>query len=644
MRTARALAGGACAILLTAMSCGGGSGAGTGGVGFSCGWGIEGDTDPAPTFIKLRDRYFVRTLQLNPVTSTYLGGDGYSEELRDTNGRLRDYSQDALTKEIGFYRNIQEALQRIDISRLPRHLVVDDKLMDAQIKFLLHELTDRKYYRRALDTYVAEPFRGLDWQLQGMQDLGAGRRGTEEEWRLVVSRVDAIPHYVDVARSNLLLGKQAGDLPDRRMVEFDGIQASRSNAEYFRKSLPATAAASIGSSPFGPTLLARLSQSAEHAAAAWDDFGKFLATTYDLKENIDRYAAGTEEYEWRVHNALGDPRTAAELFEYGAQQVALYDARLKQLAYEIDPQAQTVLGVARKLSDDAPRSDEEMYAWYREAATRAVAYGREHNLFDMPSDYKLDIVPTPQILVGTIDASYYPAPPFKRAGVGRFYLSPTNNNLGTLRVQHNRAAIADTTIHEGFPGHDWHFKFMTQRGPAISNIRWLTPGAVEDSSAMWSDSMAAEGWGLYAEELMAEPGAGRPYGFYTAPEYLYELQGQMMRAVRVRVDVGIHTGRMTFEQARDYFAEHVHFYPGACTATDADARATCEIATRAIYRYSKWPTQAITYNLGKNAIVDLRETFKGRKGSAYSPKAFHEKLMGMGTIPVHYFRDTFLAQ
>ena len=99
----------------------------------------------------------------------------------------------------------------------------------------------------------------------------------------------------------------------------------------------------------------------------------------------------------------------------------------------------------------------------------------------------------------------------------------------------------------------------------------------------------------------------RPYGFYSAPEYLYELQGQMMRAVRVRVDVGIHTGRMTFDEARDYYVEHVEFYPGACGMTDPDARAACDAADRAIYRYSKWPTQAIAYNLGKNAIISLRE-------------------------------------
>ena len=205
--------------------------------------------------------------------------------------------------------------------------------------------------------------------------------------------------------------------------------------------------------------------------------------------------------------------------------------------------------------------------------------------------------------------------------------------------------MADTAVHEGFPGHDWHFKYMTQHSAEIANIRWLTPGAVEDSAAMWEDSMATEGWALYSEELMAEPGPGRPHGFYTPAEHLYELRGQLLRAVRVRVDVGLHTGRMTFDEAVDYFTEHAQFYPGACARATRDpaARALCQIATRAIYRYSKWPTQAVTYNLGKNEIVGLRDEARRRQGSGFSARAFHERLMRMGTIPVGYYRDAFLT-
>jgi uncharacterized protein (DUF885 family) len=96
----------------------------------------------------------------------------------------------------------------------------------------------------------------------------------------------------------------------------------------------------------------------------------------------------------------------------------------------------------------------------------------------------------------------------------------------------------------------------------------------------------------------------------------------------------------------DYFTEHVSFYPNACARADADpaAKAICDQAQRAIYRYSKWPTQAITYNLGKAAIIELRGAYKAKIGERYSEKAFHEKLMKMGTIPVGYFRDAFLEE
>ena len=96
-------------------------------------------------------------------------------------------------------------------------------------------------------------------------------------------------------------------------------------------------------------------------------------------------------------------------------------------------------------------------------------------MFDVPADYRLDVVPTPPVLRSTIDAAYYPAPPFKKSGVGRFYLSPTGNDPGALRLN-NRASVADTAVHEGFPGHDWDYKYMTQHAAEISNVRWLTPG------------------------------------------------------------------------------------------------------------------------------------------------------------------------
>jgi uncharacterized protein (DUF885 family) len=633
----------------------------------SSGSGDAGDAE----FLALRDRYFLRALELNPVTATYLGGDGYDPSLAPINGRLRDWRAEALQSERQFLNEIESARARLNTSTLSSQARIDHTLLGAQIAFLLRQSGERHSHERAIDTYVAEPFRGIDWQIQGMTvpavavdstATGAAApvplRGTEEEWALVVERVRSIPPYLEAAQANLLAGKKNGNLPDRRMVERDGINGSKANADYFRTALLESAKGFLGTQAFAQAKLSDLVEASRAAADAWERFAGFLLATYDQNDVSDHYSAGEAEYSWRLKNCLRVDRNLEDLFAYGADQVAQYETRLFAVAEEVAKGAGLGLpfgsdadrrasarAVMEYLSRESPRNDDELFQWYREAGERAVAYGRSHQLFEIPADYRLEVTPTPPVLRNTIDAAYYPAPPFKKNGVGRFYLSPTGNVPAALKLN-NHASVADTAVHEGFPGHDWHFKYMSQHPREISNIRWFTPGAVEDSSSMWQDSMATEGWGLYAEELMAEPVSGQPHGFYTAAEHLYELQGQLLRAVRVRVDVGIHTGRMKFDEAVNYFAEHVAFYPGApaAAAKDPTAKAITDGADRAMYRYSKWPTQAITYNLGKSGIVELRDALKQKQGDKFSARAFHERLMRMGTIPAGYFREAWLAE
>lgn len=609
-------------------------------------------------FAAIRDRYFVRTLELNPVVSTYLGGDATSPTLAGVNGRLRDLSPAAVRAEIDFLGGVARELDRLDPAGLSPDAQIDRALVQAQAAYLIRQLADRAVHQRCIDHYVADPFRGIDWQIQQMSAAERGAAGTEPEWNDVIARVRAVPAYVATARANLLAGKSAGNLPDRRMVERDGVAGAAAAADFFRTGLPAMARRLVGDRRFGRAALSSLAEAGGAAADAYAGFGEFLRATYDPRERTDRFAAGEAEYEWRVRQCLRDPRSAAALYAYGAEQVAAHEDAMVRVAGELARAARlpvrtsteaerraAVRAVMDHLNKDAPRSDAQLFDWYRAAAARAVAYGREQHLFDIPADYRLDITETPAVIRSSSGASYYPAPVFKHSGVGRFYLTPTGNDPAQL-AQQCRASVADTAVHEGFPGHDWNYKFMTQHAAEIGNVRWLTPGAVEDSFSMWQDSMATEGWGLYAEELMADPAPGRPYGFYSAAEYLYVLQGLLLRAVRVRVDVGIHTGRMSYDEAVDYHAEHSSFYPRARARASSDpvARAVFDEANGAIYRYSKWPTQAITYNLGKNAIIDLRAAAGATSPASPARRPFHEQFMRMGPLPPAYFRDLLLRR
>jgi uncharacterized protein (DUF885 family) len=608
--------------------------------------------------------YVVEFLRRYPTTNTYLGGAGLDASLKDVDGTLRDPSAAAIEQEDRWLADTQKSIEAIAPESLTENARIDRSVALAQIAFLLHQHQVRKYQQRALDTYTVEPFRALDWQLQGMSQTGEKSYGTADEWALVVRRVKAVPQFLARAQEQLRAGVMAGNTPDRRMIQRDGIGTSDANAKYFADTLPGLGADRI-SGPQRDQLLADLRQAGTDAAAAYRGMRDFVAATYftgadakTLKPEFaaDRYAMGEQEYDWALKNNLRLDKTAAQLYEEAWPIVERTQRQMVDVAREVATQHNwpvpadgnaAVSAVFDQLSKDFPKSDAEMVEWYRQAGVRLVDYGRRTGIFDVPADYKLEVVETPPPLQASIDgAAYYPAPPFKNSGVGRFYVTPTHNDIAAL-MSNNRASLADLAAHEGFPGHDWYYKVLTQYRSQVSPVRWLTPGAVEDSSAMWEDSLPAEGWGLYSESLMAEPQPGAPKGFYLPEERLYQLQGELYRDLRVRIDTGIHTGRLSYDDAVTMFSEVVSFLPGSCAASARKSeakRASCDAAERAIFRYSKWPTQAVTYRLGKDQIYALRQEALDRLGTRFSAKAFHVAFIRQGTIPSGYFHDTLLRE
>jgi uncharacterized protein (DUF885 family) len=618
-------------------------------------------------FAAVEHEYVTYILQQFPVVATYLGGAAFDSRLEHVDGRLRDYAPQALQAEDARLNEFRARFAALAPARLSARRRIDRSVALAEIAFLLHEHQVRRHQQRSLDSYVDEPFRGVDWQIQGMSSTAPGTYGTEAEWRAVVARVRAVPAYLGTAQRQLESGVAARNTPDWRVLRDFGLQSTAADADYFAKTLPQIAAADLTGAAHG-ALLHELQDAGNAAAAAYRALREFVSTTFfddpqqpgaqALKSafRADRYAFGESEYDWALHNNLRVPDTAAALFSSSWPVVERTRAQMVALAREIAAShnwpaaadgAATVRQVFEQLSQNAPRTDDEMAAGYRRTGQRLVAYARATGLFDVPADYRLDVTITPLPLRASIEgAAYYPAPPFKKTGVGRFYVTPTGDDQAQLRQEHNYAAMPDLAGHEGFPGHDWHYKVMTQYREQISPVRWLTPGAVEDSSSMWQDSMATEGWALYAEALLAEPQRGAPGGFYSPEEHLYQLRGKLYRDLRVRIDTGIHTGKLSFEDAVTLFSQVVDFLPGSCedaAALKLEAKqASCKQARGAVTRYSRWPTQAITYRLGKEQILELRKRAQQELGARYSTQRFHLQFMQQGTIPAGYFGDELL--
>jgi uncharacterized protein (DUF885 family) len=615
-------------------------------------------------FKTIHDKYVVEFLRRNPTVNTYLGGAGLDPSLKDVDGRLRDHSAAALAEEDRWLADSQKAFQGVDPASLSPARKIDRDVALAQTNFLLRQHQTRKYQERAVDTYVSEPFRAIDWQMQGMTQTGEKTYGTPEEWRLVTQRVADIPRFLQAAQAQLEAGVKSGNTADWRMLQRDGVTTAGANADYFATKLPETAKERLAAGEASDQMLRQLEDASHAASEAYKNFASFVRTTFfdaagdklTPKPQFaqDRYAFGAEEYDWALRNNLRVDTTAAKLYEESWPIVEDTRKQMIDLARQIGQKrgmqlpedgAQAVRAVFEELGKDYPKTDAEMVNWYKEAGVRLVDYARKTGVFDVPADYKLDVVETPPPLRASIDgAAYYPAPPFKQSGVGRFYVTTSGNDDQAILKENNRASLADLSAHEGFPGHDWHYKVMTQFRNDIAGVRWLTPGAVEDSSSMWEDSMAAEGWALYSEALMAEPQPGAPEGFYTPEEHLYQLKGKLYRDLRVRIDTGLHTGRMTYDEAVNLFSEVVDFQPGKCSdaSLSESKRASCQGAEAAIFRYSKWPTQAITYRLGKDQIFALRGEASKLLGDKFSPKEFHLLFMRQGTIPAGYFRDELL--
>lgn len=622
--------------------------------------------DPEQRFATLEHAYVVYFLGRFPVVATYLGGSAFDPALADIDGKLRDHSPEALAAEDARLDEFRGEFAALDPAALPVRRRIDREVVLAQIDFLKHQHQVLRQQQRAIDTYVDEPFRGIDWQIQGMTPGAGGKLGTAAEWHGVIARTRAIPLYLAVAKRQIEAGLAAGNRPDWRVLAVFGLTSTAADAEYFAKTLPALAAAGIDL-PEREALLKELTEAGAAAATAYTGLHDFVAQTFftdpagrDLAAvksefREDRFAAGAPAYDWALHNNLRFQTTAAELFDQSLAPIESARSAMIGLAHEIAASrrwsvpagAAAVQIVFDKLSLQAPRNDAEMLEAYRRTGIKLVDYARTTGLFDVPADYRLDVTLTPPPLRSSIEgAAYYAAPPFKDNGVGRFYVTPTGDDKAALREQHNLAALADLAAHEGFPGHDWHYKVMTQYRAQISPVRWLTPGAVEDSSSMWEDSPAAEGWALYSEGLLAEPLPGAPHGYYTPEEHLYQLRGLLYRDVRVRIDTGIHTGRLSFEDAVTMFSETVDFRPGSCTDAkalrDAAKRASCAEARGAVSRYARWPTQAITYRLGKDQILELRAKAQAVLGARFSLEQFHLQFMKQGTIPAGYFGEELL--
>src|SRR5580698_2917356 len=237
------------------------------------------ESDADGRFAMLEHNYMVYSMSRFPVMATYLGGSAFDPRLAEVDGALRDYSPAAIALEDQHLRELRTQFTQAEPRRLSAQRRIDRTVVLAQIDFLLHQHEVQRHQQNSLDSYVDEPLRGVDWQIQGMKPTGAATSGTEAQWQRVIARTRAVPAYLATAQAQLAAGVRAGRPPDWRVLIDFGLNSSSADADYFAKALSATAAP-LMTGANRDLLQHQLQQAGRDAGAAYQQLHDYIASTF----------------------------------------------------------------------------------------------------------------------------------------------------------------------------------------------------------------------------------------------------------------------------------------------------------------------------------------------------------------------------
>jgi uncharacterized protein (DUF885 family) len=224
----------------------------------------------------------------------------------------------------------------------------------------------------------------------------------------------------------------------------------------------------------------------------------------------------------------------------------------------------------------------------------------------IPKNENVLIKATPRFLRHTTPFAAYFMPPKFGKKIGIYIVTPPRNK--TMLKKHNYADIANTSVHEAYPGH--HLQLLS----AYNNPSPIR--TISDATEL------IEGWAHYCEEYMKE------IGFNNKNEIRFiQTLDEIWRAARIIIDVRLHSGRMTFGEAVGFLIKEV--------------RMDKKNAIAEVKRYTISPSYPLSYLIGKQLIKELKRNIEKKMGEKYSDRFFHQVILEAGSIPIKYLKEEF---
>ncbi|WP_120002941.1 DUF885 domain-containing protein [Nesterenkonia muleiensis] len=551
-------------------------------------------TEPrTPTAVDtFAEDYSAKALELSPEEATYLGIGGHETEYGDYSPAGKQLKAEL------------DAAALKDLETLTP--------ADHTDEVTLHAMRERLGLAAALHATGREEVNNIATPAHGArQILDLMPQSTDQDFAHIAGRLANLPAALEGWWESLRAAKSAGKVSAARQVQAAAGQFATYAAEEGPLSQLVAAAESAGVSG---GVAADVRRGVEGAAHAYLDLSRRL-TERLLPSAPAHDAVGIDYYRLASQSFTGTVLDLEETYQWGLEELARLVAAQEEVASTIKPGA-TITEAKEVLDTDPARKlhgTEALQEWMQRLSDQAVADLKDVH-FDIPSpmdQLECRIAPT------TDGGVYYtgPSEDFSRPGRMWWSVPPEDTEFTTW-------AETTTVYHEGVPGH---------------HLQIATAVLVKDKLNFWRrngcfTSGYAEGWALYAEDLMAE------LGYLDDPgDMMGMLDMQRMRAARVIFDIGLHCGfRAPAEwgsqvwnpvNGRAFLREHLPI---------SEAQLEFELT-----RYLGWPGQAPSYKVGQRVFQQIRaeqEQAARQAGQELDLKAFHTELLQLGTLGLDTLR------
>lgn len=547
------------------------------------------------------DQFFAHYYARRPVSATFIG-------VHEHDHLLPDCSEAGRKRTVEEMRQLRAHLQSTPEEGLTEAQRHDRLLADGFLDLQIWEDDAPQFHRGNPAFYTGEGAFSIISLFQRDSEPLADRVSA------AISRMTQLPEFLGQGRANMREAPTAWTEA--------AIREAKAAVAYFERGLPILSAErGIADSRF-----------LDAALIARDAFARHLTWLESelLPRPSEDYGAGREAFDRYLSrgHCLPPGRDAAWVREYAGQQLAAAQDALVTAANELDPNTPWREQLA-SLAELHPTLEEYYSAFprvWREARQSAL----DHDLVTWP-DFSIEFVPVPKSDREAQQGLYYLwyrcPPPFGRRETHRYLVTPIEPEMPAEEQERRLRANSDSTIKLNHVVHHGGLGHHVQNDNAFraeSRIGKMAGVDCASRIAMFCAGTLVEGWACYATDLMNE------VGFLTPLESLAERHQRARMAARAVVDVAIHTGELTLDEAAAFYVRET-----AMTESAAKGEAV---------KNSMFPGAAMMYLIGLDGIHELRRQMKEQEGSSFSLRRFHDRFLSYGAIPVSLIGTSMLAE